>query len=285
MIRLLSYIVIGFLFSIASNAFGEGPYITQKKPVVYCIPVSGEINPKMSSYFSKCMKDAKSKRADLIIIKMDSYGGYLTSCDEMRILILRSKIPVWTFVDYKAVSAGAMITICSQDIYMTEDALIGASTVVVDKKPLYDKFQSLARARMRNAAVINCRNPDVAENMVGYYDTISKQERVLSLTADEAIILGYCEGIYSDLTSLVDQELPGSILLHPPEELLELAMSSQSDVEFVEQEEPGDNEIKVVLYAILGKLWIVALVLMYGTYSRAKAENKTLKEILRNKDT
>jgi membrane-bound ClpP family serine protease len=127
---------------------------------------------------------------------------------------------------------------------------------------------------MRGSAVLNCRDPKIAENMVGYYDEKSNQERVLSLTANEAVSVGYCEGVYTDLKDFFDKEVPGSTRIYPSDDLIELAMSSQS------ASTEGDGIFSTISKRFLNNLWIIGVMFMYGIYCRVSAENKMLRESL-----
>lgn len=274
--RVLLTLLLTFFFTLSFSQDTGFP----KKPIVYVFPVVGEINDEMDEYFTACIKDASKKKADVIIISMDSYGGYVSSCDEIRTTILRSPTPIWTLVDNKAISAGAMITVSTEKIFMTEDALMGASTVVVDRQPLYDKFQSLARARMRGSAYLNCRDPKIAENMVGYYDTLSSQERVLSLTPGEAIKVGYCNGIYPDVMSLVQTEVPGAVIEKPSKELIKLAMVSQVDVELEGKKTGFQFSWQAIIDHFLKHAWLFAVLYALIIVTKKETENKVLRESL-----
>jgi membrane-bound ClpP family serine protease len=268
-------------------SIGSDVMVFPKEPMVFCVPVKGEVNSKMVSYIKKSIDEAVSNKADVIILIMDSYGGYLTSCDEIRKDLLRSPIPVWTFVDNKAISAGAMITISTSKIFMTQDALIGASTVVTDQFPLPDKYQSLARARMRGSATLNCRDPKIAEDMVGYYDKESDDDRVLSLTSQEALAVNYCDGIYESVTHLLESEVPGHVLTLPSDDVLDLLLSV-NDTSLSSSD--GVGVFSALITRLMDNLWIFWVLYMYGVYCKVKAQNEALKsstskllEIIKNK--
>ena len=103
---------------------------------------------------------------------------------------MRYDRPVVAYVNMQAASAGALISIACDSIYMKTGSSIGAATVVDQSgNVMPDKYQSFMRGMMRSTAQATGRDPHIAESMV---DTAN----VLSLTPEEAVKVGYCEGIY-----------------------------------------------------------------------------------------
>ncbi|MBE0641051.1 MAG: nodulation protein NfeD, partial [Bacteroidales bacterium] len=109
-----------------------------------------------------------------------------------------SDIPFWVFIDNNAASAGALISIACDSIYMREGASIGAATVVNQTgEALPDKYQSYMRAMMRATAEAKGRDPDIAQAMVDPRIAIPgviDSGAVLTFTTSEAIANGFCEG-------------------------------------------------------------------------------------------
>ena len=143
-------------------------------------------------------KEAEKINADLILIHMNTYGGEVKSADSIRTRILNSHIPVIVFIDNNAASAGALISIACDSIYMRPGASIGAATVVDQTaKAMPDKYQSYMRSTMRATAEAKGRNPKIAEAMVDqriYVAGISDTGSVITFTPSEAMKYGYCEG-------------------------------------------------------------------------------------------
>ena len=119
-----------------------------------------------------------------MLIRLNTYGGLVNAADSIRTMILNSPVPVWVFIDNQAASAGALIAIAAERIYMRPGGSIGAASVVDQNgKPMPDKFQSFMRATMRATAEAHGkvieridgddtlwrwrRDPQVAEAMVG----------------------------------------------------------------------------------------------------------------------
>jgi len=146
----------------------------------------------------KALEEARELGADLILIHMNTYGGMLESADSIRTAILNSGIPFWVFIDNNAASAGALISIACDSIYMRKGASIGAATVVNQTgEALPDKYQSYMRAMMRATAEAKGRDPEIAQAMVDpriVIPGIVDSGRVLTFTTSEAMANGYCEG-------------------------------------------------------------------------------------------
>ncbi|MFC2112626.1 nodulation protein NfeD [Bacteroidota bacterium] len=197
---------------------------TPGKLKIYTFSITENIAPPIWRTTLKAFEEAESLNCDLIIIRMNTYGGMLNSADSIRTKILNSKIPVWVFIDNNAASAGALISIACDSIYMRSGGSIGAATVVDQAGEVVpDKYQSFMRSMMRataeahgrdtvitgNDTIISWhRDPKIAEAMVDpslYVKGISDTGKVLTFTAEEAIRHGFCEGLAEDIEDLLEQ--------------------------------------------------------------------------------
>lgn len=194
---------------------GEAWAMIKKKPLspdiekVYVINIKEEIAPPVRRAVQKGFEEAAKIKADLIILHMNTYGGSLDAADSIRTIVLTSKIPVWVFIDNNAASAGALISIACDSIYMRPGANIGAATVVDQTgKPLPDKYQSYMRSMMRATAEAKGRDPQIAQAMVDpriYIPGIIDSTMVLTFTTSEAIKHGYCEGEAENIREILDK--------------------------------------------------------------------------------
>lgn len=199
--KLLKYFFI-FYFILSLHALYASNEIetslTEKKPQkIYVFSIKEEIAKPAWISTQKAFTEAKALNADLIIIHLNTYGGILDIADSIRTKILNSPLPVWVFIDNNAASAGALISIACDKIFMSKGATIGAATVVnPSAEALPDKYQSYMRAMMRATAIAKNRNPDIAEAMVDpdiEIEGITEKGKVLTLTTSEAIKLGFCD--------------------------------------------------------------------------------------------
>lgn len=167
-------------------------YASDSLTVFYRIRLDQDIDQAAQRLVVDGLAHASEKKADYVILDINTYGGAVDAADSIRAAILRFDKPVIAYVNMQAVSAGALISIACDSIYMKTGSSMGAATVVNQNgEVMPDKYQSFMRGMMRSTAVANGRNPQIAESMV---DTAN----VLSLTPDEAINVGYCEGICDD---------------------------------------------------------------------------------------
>ena len=176
------------------------------KDTVYVIEIRQNIDNSSMRKLSLGLEDAQAKGADYIILHLDTYGGAVDAADSIRKAILHAPVPVVAFVDLQAASAGALISIACDSIYMSPGASIGAATVVNQNgEVMPDKYQSFMRGMMRATAEAHgrradgtwFRDPAIAEKMV---DTAG----VLSFTPDEAIEARYCEGKAGSIDEVVE---------------------------------------------------------------------------------
>ena len=214
------YLTIFFAFFFFSGyIFANNP-----EPVVYKINIDTEINPTSRIFLTNGLKEAKALNADQVLLHLNTYGGAVVDADSMRSAILYSSIPVSVFIDNNAASAGALISVACKKIYMRRGANIGAATVVNETgEPMPDKYQSYMRSTIRATAEAHgkdtiisgndtlykwIRDPHIAEAMVDgsiYIPNVIDSGKVLTLTAQEALKLGFCDGIAETVDEVIQK--------------------------------------------------------------------------------
>lgn len=195
---------------------------TGRECKVYTFPINGDIMPAQQRLVSKCLTEAREQETDLVVIRMNTYGGLVNVADSIRTMILNYPTPIWVYIDNQAASAGALIALAADRIYMHPGGSIGAASVVDQNgQPMPDKFQSFMRATMRATAeshgqVIEriengdtirrwWRDPQTAEAMVGRTVADSTTVTVLTFTASEAVKNHFSEGTASSLEETLAQ--------------------------------------------------------------------------------
>lgn len=192
--------------------------------LIYKINIKENIMPATWRTVKVGFEEAQNLNADIILIHMNTYGGMVEVADSIRTKILNSEIPVWVFIDNQAASAGALISIACDSIYMRKGGSIGAATVVDQSGNVVpDKFQSFMRSIMRataeakgydtlisgNDTILKWRrDPRMAEAMVDpsiYIEGIIDSGKVLTFTPEEAIKHGYCEGKAENVNEVMEQ--------------------------------------------------------------------------------
>ena len=163
---------------------------TDSLTVIYRIRLDSDIDKSAQRLITLGLEKADKAGADFVMIDLDTYGGAVDAADSIRSAILRYDKPVAAYVNMQAASAGALISIACDSIYMKTGSSIGAATVVDQTgNVMPDKYQSFMRGMMRSTAQATGRDPHIAESMT---DTAN----VLSMTPTEAMAVGYCEGVY-----------------------------------------------------------------------------------------
>jgi len=185
---------------------------------VYQIDIGDDINSKTWVYTQKGFEEAHNIHADFVLIHLNTYGGEVVFADSIRTKLLNSNIPTIAFIDNNAASAGALISIACDQIYMRKGASFGAATVVngTDGTQMPDKYQSYMRATMRSTAEAHGkdslgrwkRDPLIAEAMVDDRTVIPNvidSGKTLTFTTDEAIANHYCEGTAETIPEVLTQ--------------------------------------------------------------------------------
>ena len=197
------------------------------KPVIYRINIKENIGSNTWIYLQNGLHEATEKKAHAVLLHMNTYGGGVLEADSMRSAILNFPLPVYVFIDNNAASAGALISIACDSIFMRNSASIGAATVVdgATGAAAPDKYQSYMRGTMRATAESHGktvtihegdtitkwrRDPLIAEAMVderiiipGFADST----QILTLTASQAIELGYCDGVAETVHEVIVSHL------------------------------------------------------------------------------
>lgn len=196
---------------------------------VYVIPVRSEITGPQSLFLRRALKEAERHNASAVVLDMDTFGGGLSpALDEMDAL-LKTSVPTFTFIDSKAISAGALITLATRHVYITPQGIIGAAAPVDStggdiESTMRDKTVSMMTAKVRGAAEKCGHNPDLADAFIRKEAqlkigdvVLDGPDTLLSMDAKEATrkfdgkpVLA--EGIAGSLTEMLRQaELSGAV--------------------------------------------------------------------------
>lgn len=200
------YRFYAFLFFINAFLFYQTGYAAAQ-PLVIVMEIKADIDPRTNRYVELALQHAKEIEADYVILELDTYGGALTDADDIRTAILNFPKPVWVFINKDAASAGALISIACDSIYMAPGASIGAATVVTaDGQAAPDKYQSYMRSIMRSTAEAQGRDPYIAEAMVDdqlEIEGITPIGQVITFSTTEAIKHGFCEAQVNNIEELL----------------------------------------------------------------------------------
>ncbi|MCL1967257.1 MAG: ATP-dependent Clp protease proteolytic subunit [Fibromonadales bacterium] len=229
MIRFIFLTFFAFSIVFANTAEpGDNP----AGKVAAWITLDGDVDPGMSDYANRAIAEAVSKKPDLIVFEINTFGGRLDAAFAIVDTITALKIPTVSLVQKKAISAGALIALSSNKLYMLPSTTIGDCAPIVqsaDGQPqiVGEKIQSPLRAKFRNLAernghprllseafvspdlgVIELSNKDttIYVNSVEYDDmpeaeqkkwtkkTLVRAGELLTMTNEEAQHLGFSRG-------------------------------------------------------------------------------------------
>ena len=190
------------LFS-SHHAFSEG-----KGKTVTFIPVENEVERGLESFLERNIKEAEKNGTDHIVLEIYTPGGRVDAALHIAKLMRETKIPITAYVVKNAFSAGAYIALNADEIVMKPSTTIGSAAVIDQQgNTAGKKAESAWKAEMLAAADLNERNPLYAEAMVSPNVEIPelhlKKGELLTLTAREAIKVGYAEKIAEDREELL----------------------------------------------------------------------------------
>ena len=202
---LLTITFISVLLCTQAQTAAQGNAVAKKK--IYYFELHQDIMPTAVRIVDRAIREAKEMNADYIVMSLDSYGGLLDAGDTIHVKLLRCPIPVLCYITNNAASAGALIAISCDSIYMSPYAKIGAASVVDQEGNVVDeKYQAYMRGIMRSTAEANGRDPEIAEAMVqggGAVPGIIDSNKILTFTTAEAIKFNYCEGEVNSVEDLL----------------------------------------------------------------------------------
>jgi len=192
--------LILFLFFILSFNFADN--FSQSR-IIYVADVEGMVDLGLAPYIRRVIENAEKEKAPAVVIRVNTFGGRVDAATQIKDAILNSKILTIAYVDKRAVSAGALITLSCQKIAMAPGSAMGAATVVNEAgEKMSEKAQAYMRSEMRATAEKNGRRADIAEAMVDERKVIAglvDSTQLVSLTAEEAVKYGMADTIAASL--------------------------------------------------------------------------------------
>ncbi len=204
--KLTSYITAVIVVLVCMTCLSNAKEV----PLVYRFSIMEEITPAMARKAAQAVDEAVSMNAACILIEMNTYGGMLDAADSIRTKLLNCPVPVLVFINNNAASAGALIALACNRIYMRTGSSMGAATVVNQQaEALPDKYQSYMRAMMRSTAEARHRDPHIAEAMVDpriYIPGVNDSGKVLTFTPSEAMKNGFCDGMAENWRQVLGKE-------------------------------------------------------------------------------
>lgn len=158
--------------------------------------IDGEINLAASAYVKRLVEEATVREAAVLMLELNTFGGRVDAAVLIRDALIDAPMHTAVFINKRAISAGALISLACNSIAIGPGGTIGAATPVASgpgqeiPQAVEEKYLSYFRQEMRSTAETRGRNGDVAEAMVDA-DTeipgISEKGKLLTLNTQTAL--------------------------------------------------------------------------------------------------
>ncbi|PLT35243.1 nodulation protein NfeD [Bacillus sp. V5-8f] len=181
-----------------------------KSEKVYIVPVQNTVENGLYAFLERAFQTAESNKADLVILEINTPGGAIDAAGKIGKLISDTPIKTAAFVNNRALSSGAYISLNADEIYMVPNATIGSAAVIDSSGNMAGKkAQSYWVAAMETAAEQNGRDAKyaraMAEEGIILPEIDKKKGSLLTLTAEEAQRVGYSNGTVSGSAALLEE--------------------------------------------------------------------------------
>jgi membrane-bound serine protease (ClpP class) len=194
------------LFLSGTLALGLVPGTLDAQAQVIRIPIEGTIDKGLGPFVKRSLDEAWESGAPLAILDINTPGGRIDAAWQIVDAVQNSRVPVYAYVD-RALSAGAMIALAAEEIYVRPGATLGAATPVTGEgQKASEKMVSAMRSEFRALAEAQGLDPQIAEAMVDEEIEVPglvESGKLLTLSAEEALQVGYAAGMYGSLDGLL----------------------------------------------------------------------------------
>jgi membrane-bound serine protease (ClpP class) len=167
--------------------------------VVYRIPLTGVVEMGLSPFIQRSLREAEAAGAHAAVLDIDTPGGRVDAAEQIADAIGDATIPVYAYVNRRALSAGALIALAADGIYMRPASTLGAATPVTGEgQAASEKIVSAMRSAFRSLAEARGLDPRVAEAMVDEsieIPGIIAEGELLTLSTEEAVRLGFAASV------------------------------------------------------------------------------------------
>jgi membrane-bound serine protease (ClpP class) len=173
-----------------------GLFTQTTRPVVYVVPIAGMIDLGLAPFVQRVLDEAAGAGAAAVILEINTFGGRVDAAVLIRDALLQARVRTVAFVNKRAISAGALISLAAEAIAMAEGGTIGAATPVTTgqpgtpAEPVAEKTVSYMRKEFRATAEARKRPPLLAEAMVDAdmeIPGVIEKGKLLTLTTAEAL--------------------------------------------------------------------------------------------------
>ena len=243
--------------------------------LVYRVPVNGVVELGLAPFIERSLLEAEAAGADALVLDIETPGGRVDAAQRIANALEDAPIPVYAYVNRRAYSAGALIALATDRVYMRQGAVMGAATPIDgsgERAP--EKIVSAMRSEMRALAEQRGLDPRIAEGMVDENIDIpglKPRGQLLTLTTAEAVRLNYAVAVedWDELLAAIDADDAVTVttdenwaehlvrfFTHPVVAPLLLSIGFLALI----------VEIKTVGFGLAGAVGLIALALFFGAH-------------------
>jgi ATP-dependent protease ClpP protease subunit len=199
------------------------------------IRISGELTDTTKDYVRNALNVAKYRGSRLIIISLDTPGGYVDSTERMMKLLDESEIPVAIFVEPRAISGGTYLLMASHVAVMKSGSQIGSCQPVTGTgEPITEtKYVNYLTGLMKSHAWLHSRNETAAELFV---------TENLNLHAEEALRFEVIDFIAESPQDLASKLTSYVLVKYQEEEALRFTLVKREEIGKYDVDQSWDFE-------------------------------------------
>ena len=165
---------------------------------VRVVEIHGTIDLGLAPFLERAISEAEEDGVEALVLDINTPGGRLDATFQMRDSLLGADITTMAFINGDAFSAGALISLAAEYIYMTPGSTIGAATPVTGTGEAADeKNVSAVRSTFRSTAEARGRDPEIAQGMVDprvEIEGLVDDETLIAMSTSEALEWGISDG-------------------------------------------------------------------------------------------
>ncbi|MFK2824411.1 nodulation protein NfeD [Bacillus sp. B190/17] len=182
----------------------------EERPV-YIVPVHHEVEKGLYAFMKRAFQEAEENEAQLIVLDIHTPGGAVDAAGEIGKLLDETDTRTVAFINDRALSAGAFISLHTDAIYMVPNAQIGAAAIIDQQGNMADKkAQSYWRSAMKSAAETSGLDPKYAIAMadpdVDLPEYNAGRGELLTFSSKEALETGYSKATVNRLEEVLQYE-------------------------------------------------------------------------------
>jgi membrane-bound serine protease (ClpP class) len=163
--------------------------------LVYRIPFTGVVEMGLAPFVERSLREARKAGAVAAVLDIDTPGGRVDAAERIADAISDAGLPVYAFVNRRAISAGALISLATTRIYMRPGSVLGAATPVTGEgQTAPEKMVSVMRSEFRALAEARGLDPRIAEAMVDpdiAIEGVVPEGKLLTLSTEDAVRVGF----------------------------------------------------------------------------------------------